>query len=81
MEYSLDVSGLGPPEPMERILEALEALREGDLLHVSHRREPFPLYAIIQQDGFSWKCIEESPARFQIYIWRTDDQKAERTIP
>ena len=81
MEHSLDVSHLEPPEPMERILEKLDELHEGDFLCVSHRREPFPLYAIIQQDGFNWHCKEESPALFRIYIWRAGDQRAEQLIP
>ncbi len=81
MEQFIDVSKLEPPEPLERILEKLEALNEGDFLSVSHRREPIPLYAIIQENGFSWRCIEKSPAHFQIYIWRTNDQKAEQSIP
>lgn len=81
MEHSLDVSGLEPPEPMERILEKLDELSEGDWLAVLHRREPFPLYGIIQQDGFCWRCIQDGAARFRIYIWRANDRGAERSIP
>ena len=43
MERVLDVSDLEPPEPLERILDALDQLGTGDWLHVRHRREPFPL--------------------------------------
>ncbi|RLA20347.1 MAG: Clp protease ClpB [Gammaproteobacteria bacterium] len=81
MEHPLDVSQLEPPEPMERILGKLDELKAGDFLSVTHRREPFPLYPLIEQDGFRWRCIEESPALFRIYIWRVHDLRAEQLIP
>lgn len=81
MQHSLDVSYLEPPEPMERILEQLGELNEGDFLSITHRREPFPLFTLIEKDGFSWRCTEESPDHFQIYIWRASDLLAEQSIP
>jgi len=65
----IDVSELEPPEPMERILARLRELRAGQLLRVRHRREPFPLYPILEQAGYEHCCIPTETEAFFIYIW------------
>ena len=51
----LDVSQLEPPEPMTEILDALDVLQPGHYLHVYHRREPFPLYNLLQDMNMKWR--------------------------
>jgi len=68
MDVSLDVSALEPPEPMERILDALAALAEGDRLRVVHRRQPFPLYDLLRRMGHEWETTGVE-GRFEILIW------------
>ncbi|MBI2767189.1 MAG: DUF2249 domain-containing protein [Chloroflexi bacterium] len=51
---SLDNRGLQPPEPMVRILEALQALPEGDRLEAIMDREPVLLYPELERRGFAW---------------------------
>jgi uncharacterized protein (DUF2249 family) len=65
----IDVSELEPPEPMERILARLEQLQAGQLLRVRHRREPFPLYPLLEQAGYKYCCIQRGTEAFLIYIW------------
>jgi len=65
----IDVSDLEPPEPMERILARLRQLRAGQLLRVRHRREPFPLYPVLEQSGYKHYCIQTGTEAFLIYIW------------
>ena len=76
----LDVSELEPCEPMEQILAALPDLHSGEYLHVLHRMEPFPLYSILTQQGYSWltQLGEEVPV--EIYIWRSKDVEAEAKV-
>ena len=69
VERALDVSDLEPPEPFERILDALDQLGTGEWLHVRHRREPFPLYSVLQRLGYSWKTERTGDAAFDILIW------------
>lgn len=69
MERVLDVSGLEPPEPLERILDALDQLGAEDWLRVRHRREPFPLYAFLQRLGYAWRTTRTGEAAFDILIW------------
>lgn len=47
----LDNRGLDPPEPMIRILEALERMRAGEVLEVFNDREPHFLYPELEQRG------------------------------
>jgi len=77
VDHTLDVSGLEPPEPLERILDALDALPSGARLRVRHRREPFPLYAFLRQLGFQWRTQRAGDAAFDILIW----QDARQPLP
>ncbi len=47
----LDNRGLSPPEPMMRILEALEHLAPGQVLEALNEREPVFLYPELQARG------------------------------
>lgn len=68
MTRQLDVRHLAPPEPLERILEALAGLGPGERLWVLHRREPFPLYDLLKGLGWSWHTTGQD-GRFEILIW------------
>ena len=68
MERRVDVSDLEPPEPLERILDALIDLQSGDWLRVHHRREPFPLYPLLQRNGYRWRTEQRGDA-VDIVIW------------
>ncbi len=80
MEHLLDVSELEPCEPMQQTLSAISRLEEGDYLRVLHRREPHPLYPMLEQAGFSWYLYEGGPTGFQLLIWKQDDSKAQALI-
>lgn len=69
-EIQLDVRGLQAPEPLVRILEALDALPSGSVLHVLHHREPFPLYAALQEDGYRYRTEFVAGDHIEITIWR-----------
>ncbi len=70
LEIELNVCALEPPEPMERVLEALCALEPANRLAVLIDREPRPLYRILDRHGFR-HCITERPDRlFDLLIWR-----------
>lgn len=51
-DICLDVCGLEPPEPMERVLEALSHLNKNQRLCMLIDREPRPLYRILDNNGF-----------------------------
>lgn len=47
----VDGRGLEPPEPMERVLEAIDRLQAGERVRFLIHREPLPLYPILARQG------------------------------
>ncbi|HAT29822.1 MAG TPA: hypothetical protein DCW29_02905 [Janthinobacterium sp.] len=69
-EIPIDVCGLEAPEPMQRVLEALDLLDARDRLAVLIEREPRPLYQILDRHGYR-HCITGRPDhRYDLLIWR-----------
>jgi len=69
-ESVLDVRGLGPPEPMVRIMGAVETLQPGEALCVAIHREPFPLYAILAEQGYDHSTTWKQGSYFEVTIRR-----------
>lgn len=67
-DITLDVRGLPPPEPLEHCLEALADLAPGQRLRMLIDREPYPLYAMLDRDGFQHDCAFEE-TYFLVTIW------------
>lgn len=66
--FAIDVSTLAAPEPMERILDVLEALPPGGRLKVLIHREPFPLYEILDRRGYAHRTVRRPDARYDLEI-------------
>ena len=71
-EQLIDVSALEPPEPLEVILDSLADLPDGHWLRVQHRRDPVPLYRMLNDMGYRWHTECLSAERFEILIWPAD---------
>lgn len=71
MDRDLDVRGLEPPEPLERVLDALADLPADDRLRVRVRREPFPLYDLLRRMGYAWSGTPTADS-FEVLIWPRD---------
>lgn len=65
----LDVGGLEPPEPMVRILEALDTLSDSESLRVLIDREPVPLYRILLRNGYQYRTTPQDDQRYEVLIW------------
>ena len=72
----LDVSGLEPCEPLERTLAAAADLAPGELLRVLHRREPLPLFPLLEKIGCAWHCRPGTTTAYEVLVWRADDRVA-----
>lgn len=68
--HELDVRGLEPPEPLQRALDALASLQPGEQLRMLHHREPFPLYAMLRERGFTHRTTQMSDDCYEILIWQ-----------
>jgi uncharacterized protein (DUF2249 family) len=79
-ERSFDVRELEPPEPLELALDMAHSLWPGEYLRMLHRREPFPLYRLLELDGFRYRLHSGGDSPFEILIWRAGDSEAESTV-
>jgi uncharacterized protein (DUF2249 family) len=68
----LDVRGLEPPQPMVRVLEALDRLGPGTPLEVLHDRRPVFLYPQLDHRGFAHETDEPEPGLVRIVIRRAE---------
>ena len=68
---TIDVSELVPPEPMVRILTALEELPDGAVLLVHHVRRPMHLYPRLDELGYRHETRELGPNRIEVMIEKT----------
>lgn len=64
----LDCRGLEPPEPLERVLEAISGLGRDERVLMLLEREPFPLYRILRQNGYAWQTTARDDGVFEILI-------------
>lgn len=67
-EVTIDVSELVPPEPMIKILQALEGLPPGGRLLVHHVRRPMHLYDRLDEMGYAHDTRELAPDRIEVLI-------------
>ncbi len=64
----LDVRGLEPPEPLVRIVAALDTLRAGDSVRVKINRQPLPLYRMLERNGYVYEERAGRDSVFEITI-------------
>ncbi len=72
-DHVLDVRRLEPPEPMVRVLEAVDRLAPGARLVVHHDRRPVFLYPQLEERGFAHETDEPEPGLVRIVIRRRAD--------
>jgi uncharacterized protein (DUF2249 family) len=64
----LDVRGLEPPEPLERVMEALAELQPDQTLCMLIDREPRPLYGILERNKFAYEAKLRDDYVYEIRI-------------
>lgn len=69
----VDVCGLEPPEPLERVLDALSHLEAGRRLRVVIGREPFPLYRILENNGYAYSTSSRADYLYEVLIWEKEE--------
>lgn len=65
---TIDVSELVPPEPLIKIMEALEDLPDGSSLLVHHVRRPMHLYPQLDAMGYRHDTRELAPDQIEVFI-------------
>jgi uncharacterized protein (DUF2249 family) len=69
MPVVIDARNLEPPEPFERVMEALAELEPGGEILLILYREPFPLYRVLERNGYAWRTAMFPDGRFEIVIF------------
>ncbi len=67
-EVLVDARWLEPPEPIEKVLLALDGLCPGQHVRFLLHREPFPLYGILHNMGFGHRTRMIEDGCFEILI-------------
>lgn len=65
----LDVRGLEPPEPLVMALEALPRLQPDHKMCMLIDREPFPLYRILDSNGYRRKTDCRPDFSYEVTVW------------
>jgi|GEM_PF-2779098 len=75
----VDVRDLPAPEPLNRVLEVLEASSPQDVVCMIHRQNPRLLFDILKQRSLCFK-VAEANEQFRIYIWHVTNVAAPEII-
>ena len=69
---TLDVRGMSPPEPLEKVMAVVGDFAPGDLLTLVIDCEPIPLYRILERNGYGWRAEPGKESLREITIWLKD---------
>jgi hypothetical protein len=75
---TLDAREWEPPEPMVRMLEAVEGLPRGRKIVMLLHREPRPLFLILKNSGFHCQSRLVPEGHFEVTVWRSADTPTPR---
>ncbi|OFZ91435.1 MAG: hypothetical protein A2V78_12770 [Betaproteobacteria bacterium RBG_16_64_18] len=64
----IDGREMEPPEPFERVMEAISVLQPGGRIMLILNREPLPLYRALKLNGFQCQATSFPDGRFEIVI-------------
>ena len=71
-EFPTAARWLDPPEPLEKVLQALARLRPGQSIRLLLHREPVPLYALLAERGYRHDTRMQADGSYVILIRPTD---------
>ncbi len=73
---TLDVRGMQPPEPIERVLVTIGDFVEGDTLRLVIDCYPPPLFRILERNGYGHREEPGTESLYEITIWAKPDRAA-----
>jgi uncharacterized protein (DUF2249 family) len=69
--HVIDARRMVPPEPFERVLDALSTLGEGEKVMLVLHREPLPLYRFLQDNDYRYQVTIGSDGSHEVLIWES----------
>jgi TusA-related sulfurtransferase len=67
-QHTLDVRGMEPPEPLEKVLGIIGRFAPGDTLKVVIDCRPAPLFRILERDGYPYRIEPGAESVYEITI-------------
>lgn len=80
-EILVDARDLEPPEPMEKVMQALALLRASQSIQLLLHREPFPLYPLLAEKDYRHRTRMKADGSYVILIQPADATPCEDTTP
>jgi uncharacterized protein (DUF2249 family) len=66
---TIDARGLPPPQPFDRVLEALLDLPPGDKLKLIVPHEPVPLFRFLLRNNYAYRVEHAAPGHCEVVMW------------
>jgi len=73
---TIDARGWEPPQPMMRVVETLDRLPRGRKIVMLLHCEPRPLFRLLTNNGFHYRCRYAAEGHFEVTIWHAADTLA-----
>jgi len=67
---TVDCRDLLPPEPMVKVLEAVEKMGRDEAVLMVHRKKPALLLPKLKEKGLDFELTEKDDERIELLIWR-----------
>lgn len=64
----IDARLMQPPEPFERVMELIDRVDAGDIIELLLYREPFPLYRVLERNGYTYGASTDSEGTVTVRI-------------
>ena len=68
---TVDCRELVPPEPMVKVLEAVEKMGKDEAVLMLHRKKPALLLPRLKEKGLEFKLTEKDDESIELFIWRS----------
>lgn len=67
---TVDCRELEPPEPMVKVLEAVEKMGKEEAVLMLHRKKPALLLPRLKEKGLDFELTEKEDESIELLIWR-----------
>jgi hypothetical protein len=68
-------------EPFSKIMTAVGALRDDEVLHLRAIFEPAPLFALMAKRGLSHESVAHAPDDWSVWFWKRDAEREIEVAP
>lgn len=65
---TIDARTMQPPEPFERVIDALSSLPLGEEVCLLVPHEPRPLYRFLASNNYTWTSIQAAEGHWEVVI-------------